>query len=149
MYVTVFSTLVTMDYEKFATAYMLTDEGKGVIAALIQGYKEPAIALNCGIMIRECIKQRCLHEYLLDNPDLIKPLFMEYAQSSTFEISSDAFDTIRFLLRRNKQLVSKKMKDDKSLYTQVFTWYTSLISSQEYIICRMSLKVGVESRDDA
>ena len=77
MYVTVFSTLVTMDYEKFATAYMLTDEGKGVIAALIQGYKEPAIALNCGIMIRECIKQRCLHEYLLDNPDLIKPLFME------------------------------------------------------------------------
>ena len=67
MYVTVFSTLVTMDYEKFATAYMLTDEGKGVIAALIQGYKEPAIALNCGIMIRECIKQRCLHEYMLDN----------------------------------------------------------------------------------
>lgn len=128
---------------------MLTDEGKGVIAALIRDTRNRH-ALNLRNHVRECINAALPPRVACSTiPDLIKPLFMEYAQSSTFEISSDAFDTIRFLLRRNKQLVSKKMKDDKSLYTQVFTWYTSLISSQEYIICRMSLQVGVESRDDA
>lgn len=148
MYVTVFSTLVTNDYQQFATVYLLSQEGKGVIAALLQGYKDPEIALNCGIMLRECIKQRCLHEYLLDNPELIKPLFTEYALSATFEISSDAFDTIRFLLRRNKQLVSKKMSPTGTLYNQVISWYTPLISSTEYIICRMSLQVVVRGFSD-
>ena len=61
MYVTVFSILVSKDYKKFATEYLLTEEGKQIMATLLDGYKDSQIALNCGIMLRECIRQRCLH----------------------------------------------------------------------------------------
>lgn len=92
-------------------------------------------------MLRDTIQQRCIHEYFLDNSELIKPLFTEYARSTTFEIASDAIQTIKYLLRQNKQLVSKKMNANGPLYTSVFKWYTELISSNGYMTKRMSLQV--------
>lgn len=141
MYATVFSILVTKDYVHFATEYMISEEGTQIIKLLLDGYNDSAIALNCGIMLRECIQQRCIHEYLLDNSDLIEPLFTIHAHSPTFEISSDAFSTIQALMRRNKQLVSKKMNANGPLYSRVFGWYDSMISSKEYVTRRMSLQV--------
>ena len=146
MYVTVFSILVSKDYKKFATEYLLTEEGKQIMATLLDGYKDSQIALNCGIMLRECIRQRCLHEFLLDSPALIKPLFTEYALSPTFEVCSDAFSTIKDLLRRNKQLVSQKMNPNGPLYKEVFSWYSTLICSKEYVTCRMALQVVFNPR---
>ena len=64
MYVTVFDILVAKDYCQFSTEYLLTEEGRKIIQLLVDGYKDTAIALNCGIMLRECIKVRCIHEYL-------------------------------------------------------------------------------------
>ena len=125
----------------FASEYLLSNEGKQILSLLLDGYKDPEIALNCGIMLRDTIQQRCIHEYFLDNSELIKPLFTEYAHSATFEITSDAIQTIKFLLRQNKQLVSKKMYAHGPLYTSVFKWYTSLIESKEYMTKRMSLQV--------
>lgn len=142
MYTTVFSILVTKDYKHFASEYLISEEGKQILSLLVDGYKDPEIALNCGIMLRDTIQQRCIHEYYLDNSELIKPLFTVYAHSSTFEIASDAIQTIKFLLRQNKQLVSKKMNANGPLYNSVFEWYTTLISSKEYMTKRMSLQVS-------
>ena len=148
MYVTVFSILVSNDYGKFATVYMMSAEGAQILKLILDGYGNSQIALNCGIMIRECIKQRCIHEYLLDNSDLIEPLFTVYAHSPTFEISSDAFSTIQTLMRRNKQLVSKKMNANGPLYGRVFGWFNNMINSKEYVTRRMALQVGVEVECD-
>lgn len=54
MYVTVFNILVTKDYVHFATEYMMSAEGAQIIKLLLDGYSDSAIALNCGIMLREC-----------------------------------------------------------------------------------------------
>ena len=43
MYVTVFSILVSKDYKKFATEYLLTEEGKQIMATLLDGYKDPRL----------------------------------------------------------------------------------------------------------
>lgn len=141
MYVTVFSILVKNDYKHFASSYLLSDEGKQILSLLVDGYNDSSIALNCGIMLRETIMQRCIHEYFLDNPEVIKPIFTKHAHSSTFEITSDAISTIQYLLRQNKQLVSKKMNANGPLYKVVFEWYGALISSEEYVTRRMSLQV--------
>ena len=53
-------------------------------------------------MLRDTIQQRCIHEYFLDNSELIKPLFTEYARSTTFEIASDPIQTLKYLLRQHK-----------------------------------------------
>ena len=143
MYVTVFSILVKNDTRHFATVYLLTEEGRSILQLLFDGYKDHSITLNCGIMIRDCIKQRCLHEYFLDHSELLEPLFTEYSHSPTFEIASDAFSTIHDLLRSNKQLVSKKMNANGPLYGKVFGWYSSLINSSEYVTRRMALQVWV------
>ena len=141
MYVTVFSMLVSKDYNNFATQYLLSEEGKQILGLLVDGYNDSTIALNCGIMLRETIQQRCIHEYFLDNPEIMKPLFIKHANSTTFEIDSDAISIIQYLLRQNKQLVSKKMNSNGVLYKVVFEWYAGLISSEEYVTRRMSLQV--------
>lgn len=141
MYVTVFSILVNKDYCSFSTGYLMSEEGREIIQMLVDGYKENSIALNCGIMLRECIQHRCIHEYLLDHSEIIEPIFTVYSHSPTFEIASDAFNTIQSLLRSNKQLVSKKMNAKGDLYKKVFGWYSTLINSNEYVTCRMSLQL--------
>ena len=141
MYVTVFDILVAKDYCQFSTEYLLTEEGRKIIQLLVDGYKDTAIALNCGIMLRECIKVRCIHEYLLDHSEIIEPIFTNYSHSPTFEIASDAFNTIQSLLRNNKQLVSKKKNAQGELYSKVFGWYAALINHEEYVTRRMSLQL--------
>lgn len=139
----VFRNLVINDYKHFASEYLLSEEGKQILALLVDGYNDSSIALNCGMMLRDTIQQRCIHEYFLNNPEIIKPLFTKHAHSSTFEIASDAISSINYLLRQNKQLVSKKMNASGSLYSTVFEWYGSLISSEEYVTRRMSLQVWI------
>ena len=56
-------------------------------------YENPEIALNCGAMLRECIRHETLARIILYSPDLYK--FFDYVEVSTFDISSDAFATFK------------------------------------------------------
>lgn len=141
MYVIVFSNLVMKDYKHFATEYLLTEEGHQIIQLLINGYKDQAIAVNCSMMLCDCIQQRGVNEYLLDNYSLVEPLFTEYAHSPTFEVSSEAFKAITLLLRKNKSSVSDRMKRSGALQAKVFGWFEGLINSKEYVAQRLSLQV--------
>ena len=47
------------------------------------------MALNNGIMLRECIKHETLATVVLDDKRFYK--FFEYVKMSTFDIASDAF----------------------------------------------------------
>lgn len=58
-------------------------------------YENPEIALNCGAMLRECIRHETLARIILYSPEFYK--FFDYVEVSTFDISSDAFATFKVI----------------------------------------------------
>ena len=51
------------------------------------------MALNCGIMLRECMKYELLARKIIEDDRFFK--FFEYVEMSTFDIASDAFTTFK------------------------------------------------------
>ena len=56
-------------------------------------YESPEIALNCGIMLRECIRHEPLAKITLWSEQFYD--FFRYVEMSTFDIASDAFATFK------------------------------------------------------
>ena len=78
------------------------------IERLIGGYANPDSALNCGSMLRECIRYDDLAIQLLHSPCLWY-FFDNYVHLRNFEVASDSFNTLRDLLTtpRNKLISSE------------------------------------------
>ncbi|EGW09302.1 Calcium-binding protein 39 [Cricetulus griseus] len=79
-------------------------------------YESPEIALNCGIMLRECIRHEPLAKIILWSEQFYD--FFRYVEMSTFDIASDAFATFKF-----------------------FSEYEKLLHSENYVTKRQSLKL--------
>ncbi|ORX92100.1 calcium binding protein 39-like protein, partial [Basidiobolus meristosporus CBS 931.73] len=71
-----------------------------ILFMLFEGYENHDGALNCGMILRECIKYEPLAKILLLSPEVFK--FFEYIEIGTFDIASDAFATFKELLTRHK-----------------------------------------------
>jgi hypothetical protein len=56
-------------------------------------YEVQDIALNCGMMLRECCRYEELTKLMITSEQFYK--FFEYVELSTFDIASDAFLTFR------------------------------------------------------
>lgn len=56
-------------------------------------YEMPQVALNCGIMLRECIRHEPLAKIVLQSEHFHS--FFNYVEMSTFDIASDAFATFK------------------------------------------------------
>lgn len=56
-------------------------------------YDTPQVALNCGIMLRECIRHEPLAKIVLYSEQFHS--FFNYVELSTFDIASDAFATFK------------------------------------------------------
>lgn len=56
-------------------------------------YETPQVALNCGIMLRECIRHEPLAKMALHSEHFRD--FFSYVEMSTFDIASDAFATFK------------------------------------------------------
>lgn len=56
-------------------------------------YEQQEIALNCGTMMRECIRYEALTKILLYSENFYD--FFKYVEVSTFDIASDAFATFK------------------------------------------------------
>ena len=56
-------------------------------------YDTHEVALNCGVMLRECIRHESLARIILKDDRFYK--FFEYVEMSTFDIASDAFTTFK------------------------------------------------------
>ena len=63
------------------------------IIILFCRYDNPDIALNCGVMLRECIKHEPLAKIVLESESFYS--FYTYVELSTFDIASDAFSTFK------------------------------------------------------
>lgn len=64
-----------------------------VYHCLLFRYETPEIALNCGIMLRECIRHEPLAKIILYSEHFKD--FFKYVEMSTFDIASDAFATFK------------------------------------------------------
>ena len=56
-------------------------------------YENPDIALNCGMMLRECARNEDLARIMLNSNEFYQ--FFNYVEVSTFDIASDAFSTFK------------------------------------------------------
>ena len=59
-------------------------------------YENPEVALNCGMMLRECVRHEPLAKLILENGDFY--LFFKFVELSTFDVASDAFAMFRVSL---------------------------------------------------
>ncbi len=56
-------------------------------------YDNPEIALNCGMMLRECIRHEPLAKNIIEGDQFYS--FFTFVELSTFDIASDAFSTFK------------------------------------------------------
>uniref|UniRef100_A0A8D1GXW6 Calcium binding protein 39 n=1 Tax=Sus scrofa TaxID=9823 RepID=A0A8D1GXW6_PIG len=99
-------------------------------------YESPEIALNCGIMLRECIRHEPLAKIILWSEQFYD--FFRYVEMSTFDIASDAFATFKDLLTRHKLLSAEFLEQH---YDRFFSEYEKLLHSENYVTKRQSLKL--------
>uniref|UniRef100_H3AJQ4 Calcium binding protein 39 like n=1 Tax=Latimeria chalumnae TaxID=7897 RepID=H3AJQ4_LATCH len=111
-----------------------------ILFMLLKGYEMPQVALNCGIMLRECIRHEPLAKIILLSEHFSD--FFRYVEMSTFDIASDAFATFKDLLTRHKALVAEFLDQN---YDMVFNEYEKLLHSENYVTKRQSLKVMIET----
>ena len=64
-----------------------------IVFTLCRGYEHKEVALNCGAMLRECVRYEALAKILLQSEQFYD--FFKYVQVDTFDIASDAFATFK------------------------------------------------------
>ncbi|MED6236552.1 Calcium-binding protein 39 [Ataeniobius toweri] len=114
--------------------YLCTQQN--ILFMLLKGYESPDIALNCGIMLRECIRHEPLAKITLCSEEFYD--FFRYVEMSTFDIASDAFATFKDLLTRHKLLSAEFLEQH---YDRFFSEYEKLLHSENYVTKRQSLKL--------
>ncbi|XP_065617052.1 uncharacterized protein LOC112033796 isoform X1 [Quercus suber] len=72
---------------------------------LVVCYDSKEIALNCGNMLRDCIKFPSLAKYILESASF--ELFFKFVELPTFDVASDAFSTFKDLLTKHDTMVSE------------------------------------------
>lgn len=107
-----------------------------ILITLMRGYEQPDIALNCGNMLRECVRHEPLAKIMLFSEDFYK--FFNFVEVSTFDIASDAFSTFKDLITKHKVLCAEFLEQN---YDKFFDYYQKLLNSENYVTRRQSLKL--------
>ena len=96
-----------------------------------------------GAVLREAITQVPeLCKWLLES-DYMAELFTNYTHVPNFEVASDAFSTVKEALTRHKAVVARYLDEH---FDTVFSLYTGLLQSDNYVTRRQSLKVRCRAR---
>jgi len=107
-----------------------------ILLTLVRGYETQDIALNCGSMLRECIRHESLAKVLLYSDEFYK--FFLYVAMSNFDVASDGFATFKDLLTKHKTICAEFLEKN---YDKVFEHYTGLLNSTNYVTRRQSIKL--------
>lgn len=108
-----------------------------IIDTLMDGYAYTDIALNCGAMLRECCRHDAIVRSILFS-EKFWLFFQRYVHMPNFEVSADAFSTLRELLTRRKLVVCEFLEEK---YDQFFQAYDVMLNSENYVTRRQSLKL--------
>ncbi|CAL5226800.1 g9661 [Coccomyxa viridis] len=125
-----------MDSNADGPGVRFVHEHPEILDILFQGYNNPNIALNCGSMLRDCVRDVSLAQMVLEGP--LFGQYFEKVQATNFEVASDAFQTFKDLLTRHKPLVGTYLN---SHYEEFFQQYEKLLTSDNYVTRRQSLKL--------
>ena len=107
-----------------------------VLGMLVTGYDDADIALNCGHMLRKCIRYEQLTALLLESSKFWR--FFDLVERNDLHIASDAFTTFKELLTRHVNVSAAFMERNLD---QFVANYNNLIRSQNYVTRRQSLKL--------
>lgn len=135
--VAVFDAIVRVDEpdgDKPGCEYVL--EHQDVLSALFDGYDDPEVALPCGRMFRECVRDESIARLVLEST-LFDELF-DKLDVPSFEVASDAFSTFKDLLTRHKALVAGFLSAN---YDAFFAAYGKILVSPNYVTRRQSLRL--------
>lgn len=110
-----------------------------IIYTLIENYSNSDIALNCGTMIRESLISSDEIVLLVLRSDYIWNFFDVYLQLPTFDVASDAFNTLKELLAPKNKAISAAFIEEN--YDAFVKHYDRLLNSTNYVTKRRSLKL--------
>jgi len=118
------------------TAVTYVAERPDILKILVEGYNDVDIALNFGLILRECVRHESLCGMVLNSDYFYN--FFEYVQNSSFDVASDAFLSLKNILTKHKNLVADFLQTN---YEMFFDKYAALIQSKNYVTMRQSLKL--------
>lgn len=107
-----------------------------ILECLFNGYRDSQIALNCGSMLRDCIRHEALARAMLKSSVFLQ--FFQDIEERKFEIASDAFTTFKDLLTRHKKVVAEYLDSN---FEQFFARYNQGLKSKNYMTRRQLLKL--------
>ena len=103
---------------------------------LMSGYDNVELALVSGLMLREMAKHEELARVMLASPKFWT--LFTHAQDSNFDVSSDAFATLRELILGPSTLVPDFLDEN---YDEFFSRYSELLESDNYVLRVQGLKL--------
>lgn len=107
-----------------------------VLSILVEGYNNGDIALNCGAILKECIRHEGLTKQILDSGLFWR--FFELVELSDFDVASDAFSAFKECLTRHVNVSAKFIEGEMD---QFVGSYNALLRSPNYVTRRQSLKL--------
>lgn len=107
-----------------------------ILRTLMKGYDDGDIALNCGHIIRECVKYELLMRLLFTSGAFWK--LFKLIELDDFDIASDAFQTFKDCFVRHLNISAKFIEGNLKTFNAE---YNQLLSSSNYVTRRQSLKL--------
>lgn len=111
-----------------------------ITKSLILCYESTENALPAGQILQEIVKQEAFTKELMSVPIEENIIFsvMKYVEKTNFDIASDAFTTLKLLTTKHKVLMASWFLEN---YDVFFKAFNSLISSENYVTRRQSLRL--------
>lgn len=123
------------DGEADEANHLVGDAG-AILECLVQGYDNAEIALNCGSMLRECVRSESMARVLVESQTFWR--FFDLVELNDFDVASDAFASFKEALTRHVAIAASFMERNLD---QFMTSYNLLLRSQNYVTRRQSLKL--------
>jgi len=134
--VTIFNNVLRRQVGTTMVTVAWLEKSPTILLSFVKGYEVADIALNCGSMLRECLRYESLSKIVLHSQEFYN--FFRYVEVSNFDIASDAFSSLKELLTKHKTLCAEFLEQN---YDKIFDMYTKLLNSENYVTRRQSLKL--------
>ncbi|VDL99171.1 unnamed protein product [Schistocephalus solidus] len=111
-------------------------EHQDILNTLLLGYNKPETAIHYGAILRDACRNENITKVVLGSRGFYD--LFRHVQGTAFDISSDAFATLRDLLTRHKPEVAEFLIQN---YDVFFAHYLSMLTSDNYVTKRQALKL--------
>jgi len=112
-----------------------------IIELILDGCGNDQVALHCNMMLRSCTRHSELVVCLLEARPHDLPFstgLLKLTRSQTFDISSDAFSSLRELLLTHKATAAAHLEKN---FREFFVPYNELLQAEDYVTKRQALRL--------